>query len=444
MSRDKTLLISYLFPPSGGVGVQRAVSYAKYLPAAGSAVSVLTAKNAATALRDPSLLGTIPSDVPIYRTLTPEISYDLRQRIWGRIGSGPGKGATQAEAPPQAPASSPLKSFVRSGIQRLLCPDPQVYWRWTAIPQGEEIIRKEGIRNILVTAPPFSSFEIGIELKKRFPEIRLISEFRDEWLGYYIKSDPNADAYRRKAAIDLERETISRSDYIVTVTPSWVEAIRSRYPDQPAEKFLCIPNGYDPESFAQFTPKPHGLVRMVVTYVGTVYSNPVYSPRAFLEALNRLPAEVAQGIETRFIGRVVDEEAPFMDACRSPIRRFGFLPQSEAFRYLEETDCVLLIVNNRDAHSGKLFEYLASGRPILAISPKDGEIARLIRETQSGWCADPDDPEEIQRMIEDAYAAFRQGRTDLLPKPDLAKIRQYTRTELVDQLARLTHIGRYR
>ena len=85
MSRDKTLLISYLFPPSGGVGVQRAVSYAKYLPAAGSAVSVLTAKNAATALRDPSLLGTIPSDVPIYRTLTPEISYDLRQRIWGRI-----------------------------------------------------------------------------------------------------------------------------------------------------------------------------------------------------------------------------------------------------------------------------------------------------------------------------------------------------------------------
>ena len=442
---DKTLLISYLFPPTGGVGVQRAVSYAKYLPRTGCEVSVLAAKNASTALRDPGLLATIPKQVRIYRTLTPELPYDLRQKLWGRFESSESKPATNAAASTApAPASPSLKSFVRTRIQRLLCPDPQVFWRWTAISQGAEIIRKEGIRTILVTAPPFSAFRIGIELKEQFPGVRLISEFRDEWLGYYIKIDPNADAYRRRVAAQLERETISHSDYIVTVTPSWVEAIHSRYPDQPAEKFLCVPNGYDPESFAEFTPRPHGLDRLVITYVGTVYANPVYSPRGFLEAINRLPGDMAQHIEVRFIGRVVDEEVPAMEACRGHVRRFGFLPQAEAFQHLQETDCVLMINTAADAHSGKIFEYLASGRPILAISARNGEIARLIRETRSGWCADSGDPAEIQRMIETAYAAFRGGRQDLLPQPDIDKIRQYTRVDLVDQLARATHMGKYR
>lgn len=421
--------------------MQRAVCYAKYLPGIGCDVSVLAAKNPSTALIDPELLKRIPKEVPIHRTLTPEPPYDFRQKLWGKLGSGSTAGSDAGSAP--SPPSG-VKGFLLNRIRRLMCPDPQVYWRWTAVSRGAEIIRKEGIRTVFVTAPPFSAFHIGIELKRQFPGIRLISEFRDEWLSYYIKMDPNADEYRRKVATRLERETVVNSDYIVTVTPSWVDSIHGRHPDQPREKFLCIPNGYDPQSFAGFTPRPHGLDRLVITYVGTVYANSVYSPRILLETLNRLPGGMADHIEVRFIGRVEDEEIPAMEACRSHIRRFGFLPQDEAFRHLQETDCVLMINTSPNAHSGKIFEYMASGKPMLAISARNGEISRLIQETGTGWCADPNDPADLQRIVETAYACFRGGKRELLPQPAVEKIRAYSRVELVDQLARAAHLGKYK
>jgi glycosyltransferase involved in cell wall biosynthesis len=356
----------------------------------------------------------------------------LRQRIWSRFASNR---PSKSDSPKPVETAEGLKQWIRTKVQSLLLPDPQVNWRWTAIRTGVKVILEEGIRNILVTAPPFSSFHIGIALKKRFPHIRLISEFRDEWLGYYIHSDPNATAAKHRAAVALEREVVAYSDYIVTVTPAWVDTIRNRYPEQPASKFICVPNGFDPDSFTHFTSRPHGLNRMLVAYIGTVYSNPVYSPRPYLEALNSLPEPIRSQVETHFIGRVVDEEIPGIDGCASPTKRLGFLPQAATFRHLEQADCALLIVNSPTAHSGKLFEYLASGKPILAIAPRSSELARMIQETRGGWLADPAEPNAVSHMLEQAFSAIREGRSDLLPRPDWEKVRSYERPRLVATLA---------
>lgn len=443
MEADKILLVSYLFPPCGGVGVQRAVSYARYLGPLGCPVTVLTARNPATAVWDPGMLAVVPPEVRVHRTLTPEISYELRQKLWRRIAPG-GEPRGVARVSGSEGEETGWKQRVKAGIQRALTPDPQRYWKWTALRRGERLIREEGIRNVLVTAPPFSTFSIGTALKRKFPQIKLISEFRDEWLGYYIKSDPNATGYRRQVAEKLERETVVTSDFIVTVTPAWAEEIRARYPDQPAEKFLCIPNGYDPQSFSGFRQRPHGSDRLVVTYLGTVYANPVYSPRPYINALNQLPDAIRGKIETRFIGRVVEEEIPALESCRGLVKRLGFLPQAEAFRHLEESDLLLLVVNTPGAHSGKFFEYLATGKPILAVSPKEGELARMMKETGSGWCVAADDEAGLKRSLEEAFRGIRKGEQSLLPKPDRERIIQYERPRLIEQLAAAVKLGKFR
>jgi glycosyltransferase involved in cell wall biosynthesis len=441
LSNDPTLLVSYLFPPAGGVGVQRALSYARYLPELGCPVHVLAASNPATPWWDPGLLEGIPSSVQVHRTFTPELPYDLRSKIWGKLAPAQPPPASLAATAPTSNGSSssnPLKNGLRSLAQRAFNPDPQTHWRHTAIRRGAQVIREAGIRNILVTSPPFSSLRVGIALKKRFPHVRLISEFRDEWLNYYMSTDKGISTFRREAAHKLERLTIETSDFVVTVTPAWIEAIRSRYPAQPASKFLCIPNGYDPHTFRDFRNRPHGTGKLVITYTGTVYATTIYSPKPLLDAIDSLPEEIRSRIELRFAGRVVDSMIPLLNSCRCTVKQYGFLPQSEAFRLLEETDCVLLVVNNQSAQAGKLFEYFGTGKPILALSPPGGEVARMIAETKAGICVDPDNPGEIRDML---LRAFHAG--DQLPAPDPARTGRYQRPNLIAQLAEAAGMGIY-
>src|SRR5271157_6390798 len=110
-----------------------------------------------------------------------------------------------------------------------------------------------------------------------------------------------------------------------------------------------------------------------------------------------MPESWRANIETRFIGRVAPDAAPLLAARHARIVQTGFLPQQQAFHELEHSHCLLLLIGTPSVHSGKLFEYLATGIPILAITPRGGEVERVLRETQGGWCADPGDPAAIGR-----------------------------------------------
>lgn len=167
MPNRKLLLISYLFPPLGGVGVQRALSLAKYLPEQGYEVHVLRAHNAAGPVHDPGLLAQVPSAVTIHSAFTPEIPFDLRQKVWKWI--SPGRPARDAQ-PAAAGAPGGLKSSLSRLVRRVLCPEPEVLWAPFAIRKARQIVRRHGIEAVLVTAPPFSAFLVGNSLKRSFPE----------------------------------------------------------------------------------------------------------------------------------------------------------------------------------------------------------------------------------------------------------------------------------
>jgi glycosyltransferase involved in cell wall biosynthesis len=430
LSQTKVLIVAYWFPPAGGIAVQRALSLAKYLPALGFEVHVLAPKNPPAPVLDPDLLRRIPPQVRIHRAITPMPSAHWRSRIWSLVSPKKNGAAVFAPAPPRKGWKSSLKELIRG----ILSPDPEIVWFPFALWKASRIIRKEGIQVMIVTAPPFSLFVLGNALKRRFPGVRYISDFRDDWLRFFLGTfDFHSSDAIRKQATRIEHETVNLSDVVLHVTAMLSKETRDRYPAQPSSKFQLVPNGYDPEIFAGFQSRPHSSPNVVITYVGTVYKTT--SPGMYFDALEALPEELRAGIETRFVGRITNEEKALIEKRSSLVKFIGFVPQSEAVRYMEETDFLLVTMIDPTAATGKLYEYLATGKPILAIAPKGGEVDALFEETGVGWCIDPGDHAGLQQMLRDAYAMARQGTVKLQRNEEA--IRRYERPRLAAEVGRI-------
>ena len=432
--RRKVLIISYLFPPAGGVAVQRALSLAKYLPALGFEVHVLRARNAATPVIDRSLLQHIPASVRVHHAISPEPRFAFRQRVWGWLSAG------KSPKPAAASATSSKrgwKSVVTDAIRRIFCPEPEVLWVPFATRKARRIIRRHDIDTVMVTAPPFSAFLVGIRLKRELPNLKLISDFRDSWLGYYASTyDLLKNVQTRKRAEEIERMTVELSDFVVTVTRSTRTEIRTRYPEQPEEKFVCIPNGYDPEVFAGLQQEQHEKrlgAKIVVANMGTVA--PASSPTFFLDALEAMPEQIQSEFEMHFIGRVANSEQVVLESRKIHVKLLGFMPQAKALQELAKADYALVVMTDAASVPGKIYEYLATGKPILAVAPLNGEVAQVLRETGAGWCADPRDREGLMQMIQTAYDVARRGSDQLKRNP--AAIRKYERPRLAAEYGRL-------
>jgi glycosyltransferase involved in cell wall biosynthesis len=438
MPFPRVLLISYLFPPMGGIGVQRALSIARYLPDMGFELHVLRAPNAAGPVMDPALSKVVPEAVQIHGAFTPEVPFALRQKAWQWLNRGKSKPEPQAIATSADPKRAPLTSQI---IRRILAPEPEILWVPFALRAAKKIVRQHRIEAVIITAPPFSAFVVGNKLKRIFPNVKIIADFRDEWLEFYINNNAfQNNPYARKRAVEIERETIERADAVISVTDMSLATIRKRYPEQPDAKFHRIANGYDPAAFKGFKTRENQSPKLIVTHMGTAYLNS--SPRYYGAALNGLPEEVRNNIVTRFVGRVENAEKQFLLGVKSEIQLLGFMPQNKALSYLEDTDYLLLTMTDKISMPGKAYEYLATGKPILAIAAADSEVGNFIRQTGAGYCADPDNIEEIRAMIRKAFEGKQRRLTP--PAPTHSVVEQYARPHLIRQFADLLHqtIGR--
>ncbi len=424
MQQEKVLLISCYFPPAGGMHVQRALSLARYLPQNGFKVFVLTARSSVSAV-DAGLVEQIPEQVEVHRTWTLEPSFRLRKKVWSRLNS------------PAAGLGAKSRSVFTRWIKQLFCPDPQVMWYPFAIRRASKLIRQQGIQTVIVTAPPFSAFLVSNGLKRRFPHLCTIADVRDEWLKYFVKEFVfRGDDDVVKRAAQIERSTVELCDRLVAVTATSLNETRSRYPEQPAYKFVLIPNGYDPATFSKFVPRPHSTNRLVVTYTGTLYKP--CSPKPYLDALDGL-VDIRSDFETRFVGRIAEElDRSMFENRQSLVRLVDFVPQREALAFMEETDVLLLPWSDRINIPGKLFEYLVTGKPILAVCPPDSEVARVIKQTRAGWCVDIDDMPALARALLQMHALagkYPQHR-------NWEVIRRYERPRLAAEYAQVIRDAR--
>jgi glycosyltransferase involved in cell wall biosynthesis len=431
MNRPRVLLVTYLFPPCGGVPVQRALGIARHLPAAGVDLHVLTARNPISAHgADPSLLEKVPSEVTVHHAAAWEPPGVLRNWAKRFARGGPDPSGVPAGPPPG------WKRLVKMAAERAAFPDPQARWAKAGINAAAKLIERNQIGHVVLTVPPFSLLAAARGLRSRFPRLRIVLDFRDEWLAYHLPEfEVGASPWKRQRAAQLEAEAVCAADVVVTVTESWVEGFRRRYPSEAHRKFVYSPNGFD----AEMLPGSASATRasappLLIGYMGTVYANPVYSPASFLDALDAMPGDWRDRVEMRFFGRVAPDAERLFENRLTRILRTGFLPQREAFERLSGCHGLLLIVGNATVHSAKLFEYLAMGIPVLAITPPEGEVGRLIRELRAGWSVRADDCEGIQSALRELYAAAT-GETEL-PQRHEAAIARFDRRNLVPEMAR--------
>lgn len=431
--RRRLLLIAYAFPPAGGVLVQRALAMARHFPANGFEVTVLTARNPAVASRDEALVSRIPAPVQVVRVFTPEPPFQLRQWFWRRLKAGNQNGEHDAST-----AQLWWKQRAAGLAQRLFSPEPEVWWVPFALRAARRLHRQRHFHAVVVTAPPFSLFLIGNALKREFPELILTSDFRDAWIGFYTERlDYHTSDPARRQAKQLEAETVRLSDLVVTATASWRDMMRQRYPEQDPAKIVCIPNGYEPDEAGSLVGQESAgklKDRIVLSHFGTLFGHA--TPRYLLDAMEGLPAALRERCELHFAGRITEDQEPLLENRAVTIRKLGFLSHAEAIRRMRESDILLVLNTDPHCQTGKVFEYLAAGRRIVALTPPGGEVERILLDTGAGRCANPLDQNAatalLQSVIEDAL-------TGAPFSPDVERIRQYERPRLIAGLAGLLH-----
>jgi len=430
------LLVSYVFPPIGGTGVMRASSLARYFPGEGIRVDVVTARNAAAVGTDPTLLKEIPAEVTVHGTITLDLPFGLKKGIKKLITGGKAPAAQST-----ANAGPSKQSFLKRALGELLVPDPQVTWLPVLTRAARRIIKQRNIDLVLITAPPFSTLLLVEKLRKEFPNLPIVLDFRDEWLvtAFDLVSFLFSRSERtRRIAQNTEASAVKSATAVFAVTEAARRVIRSRYPEEPDSKFKLIPNGFDGTKLQRSALPSESRAdgKIIVTHVGTVYAST--EPTTLLEALQSLPPELKSRFKLRFIGHI--EEPRFREAMLQlgeMVELKGYVPQREALAAMSETDYVLLINHDPLNVGGKFYDYVGGGKPILGAVNSEGESRRLLDELRAGWWADINDVEGIRQLFVDAAARGSTLATSF--QPDLAKIAQYERKALAQRYAALLH-----
>ncbi len=423
MTMKKILIITYYWPPSGGAGVQRWLKFTGYLPDHGIKPFVLTVdpRLAGYPQIDRSLEGEVHREVEVFRTRTFEF-YSLYKLLTGKKEIPYGGFANEGRV-------SLLQRLARAIRGNFFLPDPRRGWNRYAVKKATELIREHQIGTVVTTSPPHSTQLIGLTLKKRLG-IRWIADLRDPWTDIYYYRELHHSAWARKRDRMMELKVLRHADHLVTVSPDVRRIFAQKVPGD--VQISVIPNGYDEADFMQKGDPDER--KFVITYTGTI--SEAYDLTGFIKAMEMLGAERHKEMLLRFVGKV---PSPVVERIRQKLPGLeldlaGYVDHHESVRYLLRSSLQLLVIprveNNKGIVTGKFFEYMASGKPVLAIGPREGDLEAMIRETGAGKLFGYDEQEPVAAFLKDALA----GR---VPAALPAKIRAYSREVLAEKLVRL-------
>lgn len=430
----KVLIISYAFPPVGGAGVQRTLKFVKYLKDFNWEPYVLTVKNPSVPLKDEYLAKEIQQQ-NIYRAFSFEPDYRYKKGAWKKL--------EESSNSKRSKLITKIKNIIRSLINLILLPDPQIAWIPAAVVKGLVIVRKKNVDAIFVSAPPFSSFLIALIISKITGK-PFVADFRDEWVAFYTKAyDFHKRATGSRIVKRLEQLVIRNASMIITATNGITRNYQNTYPHE-SYSIHTITNGYDPDDF-EFIEEQYPAsekTKMEILYTGTIFD--ITTARYFLNALDELLTEkpnLEQNIEVSFVGRIVEEEMPYFDdfGKNKVLRLEGYIPHDQCNRRMFQADVLLLLLSEMPGTerilTGKIFEYLATGNQILAVIP-EGELAEMLRAQGYPRIVHPLAIEEIKKNIFALVNEYSEFRT-LRKSVSSSQITQFSRRELTRQLAEI-------
>lgn len=410
----KVLMIAYSFPPTGGPGVQRSLKFVKYLRNFGWEPLVVTRDIKNMRVIDESLSKDIPEGVKVFRTKPCEFTE----------------------------LNGLLNYFGRFVSRKVLLPDGERLWGEFAKGTAIRAVKKDKIDLIYTTSVPYSAHLVGLRLKRRFPGIPWVADFRDEWTNNpYLLDNPH-NKFRMAVEKRMERRVLENADYLITNTPVMLDNFLKLNSDMALENhFKVIPNGYDSDDFKGLSGSAPKNEFFTITYTGSMYGR--RKPDYFFQALSELITEGKMDpskIKVQLIGTLQKENLDKLLEkfnLQQLVQILPYMDHDECVAHMGSSDALLLIEGGGPGseafYTGKVFEYLASRRPILANIPANGAAAQLIHSTRAGLVSDYNDIPKTKENLLQLYEAW-QNKLILL-EPDKELIARYERKVLTGELA---------
>lgn len=434
------LFITYGFPPAAYVGVHRTLKFCEYLPSLGWLPIVLTIRTDGVTFTDDNLLKKIPPDVPVYRT------YDVDPLRW--LNRPSARNTTQVNSPPTGRTSAHggpsvgrrLLRFLKHIIIGLLIksPDSHIFWMPFALIRGIRILLSHDVRLIYCSTPPHSSLLIAYLLANCFRK-RYVIDFRDPW---FVTESANHGQGKAHFITRIERwmknRIVREASRIITVSEGERADLIREHPDVIPSRFVCITNGYDPTDFNGAHRTVKSRSKFVITHTGTIYRGTAGEFFKALESVLSTHPELRDRLEVNLIGAVDDEYSMGIERPEflGVVKAHGLLPHAVALGCAMNSDLLLILVGGdffRSSHlPAKVFEYLFTGTPILAVT-KDGDLATILRKSALGHIVLPHDVLGLENTLLQIYYASLSEKQPACPDWDY--IRQFDRTILAKRLA---------
>jgi glycosyltransferase involved in cell wall biosynthesis len=319
-----------------------------------------------------------------------------------------------------------ISLFIRSNI---FIPDPRRGWNSYAYKAAKIILKDEKPDIVVTTGPPHSTHLIGYKIKKNF-NVPWVADFRDPWTDIYYYQLLNHSKFSRWIDKRLERKVLKTANGLLTVSNGLVDLFKSKVQNA-EQQFKVIPNGFDPDDFSTTESKVENKSTFTITYLGTLSNQ--YNPATFFKAINEILIKQIP-INLRFIGTVSSEIRQMISSYSlNEITDFiDTVEHSDVPKRLLESDALLLVIPSHNSEkgilTGKLFEYLAAMKPIIAIGPPDGDAAEIIKECKAG-----------EMFARDDFQGMKSYIINLMLKPDFLydqnKINNYSRKQQAKDVA---------
>lgn len=428
----RVLIITYYWPPSGGSGVQRWLKMSKYLPEYGWQPVIYTTENAEYPIIDHSLEKDVAPNIEVIRRPITE-PYSAYKKFLGINKDETVKMGFIQEKEKNKSWKSDLSLWVRGNF---FIPDARCGWVKPSVRFLKEYLNEHPVDAIISTGPPHSMHLIALKLKEALG-LPWIADFRDPWTEIDYYNDLHLTAWADRKHHRLEQEVLTKADKVVTVAPDGARRL-GRLGNR---NVRTIYNGFDRDDDAQ---TPVNLSeQFTITYLGVL--SKIQNPSNLWQALAELIKEDSgfdKNLKINMIGQIdsavvssINENGLTQHVAYSP-----YMPHDQVSAVHRSSTLLLLLLmpdsepRAKGLLTGKLFEYMASGRPILCIGPEDGDAARILRETGAGQTISFEDKEKIKEALKNLYQRYLENTLEGNTNP---KVENYSRQVMTQQYAAL-------
>lgn len=414
----KILILTYYWPPAGGSGVQRWLKFVKYLQYFGVEPIVYCPDNPNYEVVDDSLLNEIPEGITILKQpiFEPNSFLNKRKVATARVSSNPS-------------LIQKMMQYIRGNY---FIPDARKYWIKPSVKFLSEYLKNNKVDAIISTGPPHSLHLIGMQLKQKL-RIKWIADFRDPMSNlFYNDTLLLTDKSKLKIA-RLEKEILQNADKVITVSNHIQQEFQKVRND-----IEVITNGFDDEVTNNQNIK--GGSKFSLSHIGLLpaQSNPTTLWKV-LQELIKENADFANDFQLNLVGNVSDIVVKSITEAglANHVQFTDYVPHSKAIELQKQSQVLLLLVPNVDGAkgivTGKIFEYLTTKRPIFAIAPVDGDVATILKSTNTGVTINFDDAIQLKSTILDFYKKYQDDNL----KVHGIGIQQYHRKNLTKKLSQI-------